>query len=130
MPDAWQQLSSRLYRIAERLHLNVTVEYTIEQGRVYILQIRKNREVRERLPRLKDSGYNVIASGTGVSGKIFRGIMVTDRNQIAPYRHINKAQAIIDAMNEKLSEREKLDGFIFVVNDPIPEAIMEEIFSL
>ena len=65
-----------------------------------------------------------------MSGKIFRGIMVTDRNQIAPFRHINKAQSIIDAMNESLSESERLDGFIFVVNDPIPEEIMEEVFSL
>jgi hypothetical protein len=72
----------------------------------------------------------VIAEGTGVSGTIFRGILVTDRNQIAPFRHINKAQSIIDAMNEQLPECDKLDGFIFVVNDPIPEEIMEDVFSL
>ncbi len=94
------------------------------------MQIRKDRERKERVQSLKDFGYQVIAQGTGVSGKIFRGIMVTDRNQIAPFRHINKAQSIIDAMNENLPEREKLDGFIFVVNDPIPDEIMEEIFSL
>jgi hypothetical protein len=56
--------------------------------------------------------------------------MVTDRNQIAPFRHINKAQSIIEAMNDNLPELHKLDGFIFVVNDPIPEEIMEEVFSL
>jgi hypothetical protein len=33
-------------------------------------------------------------------------------------------------MNEQLPESERLDGFIFVVNDPIPEEIMEEVFSL
>jgi pyruvate,orthophosphate dikinase len=130
MPDSWKQLASALLRGAERLHLNISVEYTIEQGKVFLLQIRKNREVQERVPPLEGSGYRVIAVGTGVSGKIFRGIMVTDRNQIAPFRHINKAQSIIDAMNKKLSENEKLDGFIFVVNDPIPEEIMEEVFSL
>lgn len=130
MPDCWKQLSSILYRTAEKLHLHVTVEYTIEKGSVYILQIRKNRERRERVPELSHFGYRVIAQGTGVSGTIFRGIMVTDRNQIAPYRHINKAQSIIEAMNEGLPEGEKLDGFIFVVNDPIPEEIMEEVFSL
>ncbi|MDQ1238381.1 MAG: pyruvate, orthophosphate dikinase, partial [Thermodesulfobacteriota bacterium] len=38
--------------------------------------------------------------------------------------------SIIDSMNESLPELHKLDGFVFVVNDPIPEEIMEEIFSL
>jgi len=130
MPDAWKELSSILFRTAERLSLDTRIEYTIEKGKVYVLQIRKDRERKERVQSLKDFGYPIISQGTGVSGKIFRGIMVTDRNQIAPFRHINKAQSIIDAMNEQLSEREKLDGFIFVVNDPIPEEIMEEIFSL
>ncbi|MFC1835495.1 PEP/pyruvate-binding domain-containing protein [Thermodesulfobacteriota bacterium] len=130
MPDCWRQLSSIVHRIAERLHFDVNIEYTIEKGRVYVLQIRKNREKRERLPSLKEFGYEVVAQGTGISGKIFRGIMVTDRNQIAPFRHITKAQSIIDSMNEELREGEKLDGFIFVVNDPIPEEIMEEVFSL
>lgn len=130
MPDAWKQLSTILYRTAEHLHLDTRLEYTIEKGKVFILQIRKDRERRERVPSLMSSGYRVIAQGTGVSGKIFRGIMVTDRNQIAPFRHMNKAQSIIDAMNELLPESEKLDGFIFVVNDPIPEEIMEEVFSL
>ena len=130
MPDAWRELSSILFRTAERLSLDTRIEYTIEKGKVYVLQIRKDRERKERVQSLKDFGYPIISQGTGISGKIFRGIMVTDRNQIAPFRHINKAQSIIDAMNEQLSEREKLDGFIFVVNDPIPEEIMEEIFSL
>ena len=130
MPQVWKELSSILFRTAERLHLDTRIEYTIEKGKVYILQIRKDRERKERVQSLKEFGYRVISQGTGVSGKIFRGIMVTDRNQIAPFRHINKAQSIIDAMNEQLSEREKLDGFIFVVNDPIPEEIMEEVFSL
>ena len=130
MPEAWKQLSSVLFRTAERLHFDTRLEYTIEKGKVFILQIRKDRERKERVPALNSSGYDVIAQGTGVSGKIFRGIMVTDRNQIAPFKHINKARSIIDAMNEQLAECEKLDGFIFVVNDPIPEEIMEEIFSL
>lgn len=130
LPDAWKQLAGTIFRTAERLHFDTRLEYTIEKGKVFILQIRKDRERKERVPALKNSGYRVIAQGTGVSGKIFRGILVTDRNQIAPFRHINKAQSIIDAMNEYLEECEKLDGFIFVVNDPIPEEIMEEIFSL
>jgi hypothetical protein len=130
MPDSWKQLSRILFRTAEHLHFDIRLEYTIEKGNVFILQIRKDRERKERIPSLKSFGYRVVAQGTGVSGKIFRGIMVTDRNQIAPYRHINKAQSIIDAMNEYLIESEKLDGFIFIVNDPIPEEIMEEIFSL
>ncbi|MFZ5864392.1 MAG: PEP/pyruvate-binding domain-containing protein [Thermodesulfobacteriota bacterium] len=130
MPGCWDQLSPKLRRIAEELHMHINVEYTIEKSKAYILQIRKNRERRERLPSLRDSRYQVIAQGTGVSGKIFRGILVTDRNQIAPFRHINKAQSIVDAMNDQLPEGEKLDGFIFVVNDPIPEEIMEEVFSL
>jgi pyruvate,orthophosphate dikinase len=130
MPEAWKQLSTILFRTAERLHLDTRLEYTIEKGKVFILQIRKDREKKERAPSLKSAGYRVIAQGTGVSGAIFRGIMVTDRNQIAPFRHINKAQSIIDAMNETLTERDKLDGFIFVVNDPIPEEIMQEVFSL
>jgi pyruvate,orthophosphate dikinase len=130
MPDAWKRLSSILFRTAERLHFDTRLEYTIENGKVFILQIRKDRERKERIPTLAASGYRVIAQGTGVSGKIFRGIMVTDRNQIAPFRHISKAQSIIDAMNENLPECDKLDGFIFVVNDPIPEEIMEEVFSL
>ena len=130
MPEAWKQLSSVLFRTAERLHFDTRLEYTIEKGKVFILQIRKDRERKERVPALNSSGYDVIAQGTGVSGKMFRGIMVTDRNQIAPFKHINKAQSIIDAMNEQLAECEKLDGFIFIVNDPIPEEIMEEIFSL
>jgi pyruvate, orthophosphate dikinase len=130
MPAAWKQLSSILFRTAERLHFDTRLEYTIEKGQVYLLQIRKDRERKERVPPLAKSGYRVICRGTGISGKIFRGIMVTDRNQIAPFRHINKAQSIIDAMNEDLSEAEKLDGFIFVVNDPIPEEIMQEVFSL
>jgi pyruvate,orthophosphate dikinase len=130
MPAQWKKLSSILFRTAERLHLDVSVEYTIEKGEVFVLQIRKQRERKERVPDLETHGYNVIAQGTGVSGKIFRGIMVTDREQIAPFRHINKAQAIIDAMNENLAENEKLDGFVFVVNDPIPEEVMEEVFSL
>ncbi len=130
MPEAWSQLSRILFRTAERLHFDTRLEYTIEKGKVFILQIRKDRERKEHVPPLKVSGYTVIAQGTGVSGKIFRGIMVTDRNQIAPFRHINKAQSIIDAMNERLPESEKLDGFIFVVNDPIPEEIMESVFSL
>lgn len=130
MPEAWKQLSSLVVRAAERLHLHITSEYTIEKGVVYILQIRKNRERKERVPSLEEHGYQVIGRGTGVSGRIFRGIMVTNREQIAPYRHINKAQSIIDAMNKNLPENEQLDGFIFVVNDPIPEEIMEEVFSL
>ncbi|MBI5252092.1 MAG: hypothetical protein HY912_21565 [Desulfomonile tiedjei] len=130
MPDAWKQLSRIIFRTAERLHFDTRLEYTIEKGNVFILQIRKDRERKERVPSLKSFGYRVIAQGTGVSGKIFRGILVTDRNQIAPFRHINKAQSIIDAMNEYLIESEKLDGFIFVVNDPIPEEIMQEVFSL
>jgi pyruvate, orthophosphate dikinase len=130
MPEAWKQLSGILFRTAERLHFDTRLEYTIEKGKVFILQIRKDRERKERIQSLKISGHRVIAQGTGVSGKIFRGIMVTDRNQIAPFRHIAKAQSIIDAMNENLSECDKLDGFIFVVNDPIPEEIMEEIFCL
>lgn len=130
LPESWRQLSSMVYRSAERLHIEVNVEYTIEQGNVHILQIRKHREIKERLPSLKAQGYRVIAQGAGVSGRIFRGIMVTDRNQIAPFRHINKAQSIINAMNQRLDEGEKLDGFVFVVNDPIPEEIMEEVFSL
>jgi pyruvate,orthophosphate dikinase len=130
MPEAWKELSSIMFRTAERLHLDTRLEYTIENGKIFILQIRKDRERRERVPALKTFGYRVIAQGTGVSGKIFRGILVTDRNQIAPFRHINKAQSIIDAMNEGLPVTEKLDGFIFVVNDPIPEEIMEEVFSL
>jgi len=130
MPEAWKQLSSMVVRAAERLHLHITSEYTIEKGVVYILQIRKNRERKERVPSLSSHGYRVVGKGTGVSGRIFRGIMVTNREQIAPYRHINKAQSIIDAMNKSLPENEQLDGFIFVVNDPIPEEIMEEVFSL
>jgi pyruvate,orthophosphate dikinase len=130
MPSAWGELSKTLFKTAERLHFDTRIEYTIEKGRVFVLQIRKDRERRERIPALKTFGYSVIAQGTGVSGRIFRGIMVTDRNQIAPYRHINRAQSIIDSMNESLPVSEKLDGFIFVVNDPVPEEIMEEIFSL
>ncbi len=130
MPAQWKDLSSILFRIAERLHMDVSVEYTVEKGKVFVLQIRKQRERKERIPALKTVGYNVIAQGTGVSGKIFRGIMVTDRDQIAPFRHIAKAHSIIDAMNKNLAENEKLDGFIFVVNDPIPEEVMEEVFSL
>jgi pyruvate, orthophosphate dikinase len=130
MPLAWKQLYSTLFRTAERLHFDTRIEYTIEKGKVFILQIRKDRERKERIPSLRAFGYRIIAQGMGVSGKIFRGIMVTDRNQIAPFRHINKAQSIIEAMNENLSELHKLDGFIFVVNDPIPEEIMEEIYSL
>lgn len=130
MPDGWKQLSKILFRTAERIHMDTRVEYTIEKGKVFVLQIRKDRERKERVPSLKSFGYNVIAQGTGVSGTIFRGIMVTDRNQIAPFRHINKARSIIDAMNAKMPEHDKLDGFIFVVNDPIPEEIMQEVFSL
>lgn len=130
LPECWKQLYWTLRDAAERVHFHANLEYTIEKGRVYILQIRKNRERKERLPSLESSGYHVIAQGTGVSGKIFRGIMVTHRDQIAPYRHINRAQSIIDAMNEALIGTEKLDGFIFVVNDPIPEEIMDEVFSL
>ncbi|MBI5569954.1 MAG: hypothetical protein HY914_08425 [Desulfomonile tiedjei] len=130
LPGVWKELSSVLFKTAEDLHLDTRLEYTIEKGKVYILQVRKDRERKERVPSLEKSGYRVIARGTGVSGKIFRGIMVTDKNQIAPFRHINKAQSIIDAMNDPLPETEKLDGFIFVVNDPIPEEIMEEVFSL
>jgi len=130
MSAQWKELARILFRTAERLHFDISVEYTIEKGKVYILQIRKNREKREVVPNLEAFGYRVIAQGTGVSGKIFRGILVTDRNQIAPFRHINKAQSIIDAMNKSLSENEKLDGFVFVVNDPNPEEIMEEVFSL
>ncbi len=130
MPEAWKDLSQVLFRTAERLHFDTRMEYTIEKGRVFVLQIRKDRERRERIPALKTFGYRVIAQGTGVSGGIFRGILVTDRNQIAPYRHINRAQSIIDSMNEQLPVSEKLDGFIFVVNDPVPEEIMEEVFSL
>ncbi len=130
MPEAWKDLSQVLFRTAELLHFDTRLEYTIEKGRVFVLQIRKDRERRERIPALKTFGYPVIAQGTGVSGGIFRGIMVTDRNQIAPFRHINRARSIIDAMNEQLPMSEKLDGFIFVVNDPVPEEIMEEVFSL
>ncbi len=130
MPEAWAKLFAIISRTAEQLHFDTRIEYTIEEGKVFILQLRKDRERKERIQPLRTSGYNVIAQGTGVSGKIFRGIMVTDRNQIAPFRHINKAQSIIDAMNEGLQESDKLDGFIFVVNDPIPEEIMQEIFSL
>ncbi len=130
LPDCWKALHLSLQQAAERVHFHTNVEYTIEQGRVYILQIRKNRERKERLPTLESSGYEVISQGTGVSGTIFRGIMVTFRDQIAPYRHINRAQSIVDAMNEALGQHEKLDGFIFVVNDPIPEEVMEEVFSL
>ncbi|MFH1116693.1 MAG: PEP/pyruvate-binding domain-containing protein [Pseudomonadota bacterium] len=130
MPEAWKELSHVLFRIAELLHFDTRLEYTIEKGRVFVLQIRKDRERRERIPALKTFGYQVIAQGTGVSGGIFRGIMVTDRNQIAPFRHINRAQSIIDSMNEQLPVSEKLDGFIFVVNDPVPEEIMDEVFSL
>ncbi len=103
MPGAWKQLSSILFRTAERLHFDTRLEYTIEKGKVFILQIRKDRERKERIASLEKSGYQVIARGTGVSGKIFRGILVTDRTQIAPFRHINKAQSIIDSMNEQLS---------------------------
>lgn len=130
LPASWKQLSSIIYRTAERLHFDVSLEYTIERGEVFILQVRKNRERKERTPSLESCAYHVIGRGTGVSGNIFRGIMVTDRNQIAPFRHINKAQSIIDAMNETLPEKDRLDGFIFVVNDPIPEEIMDEVFSL
>ncbi|MEW6349674.1 MAG: PEP/pyruvate-binding domain-containing protein [Thermodesulfobacteriota bacterium] len=130
MPGVWKSLDSTLRRIAEQLHMQVNVEYTIERGELYILQIRKRRGRKERIASLAAERYEVIAKGTGVCGKIFRGIMVTDRNQIAPFRHINKAQSIIDSMNESLPEGEKLDGFIFVVNDPIPEDIMDEVFSL
>ncbi|MDQ7783718.1 MAG: PEP/pyruvate-binding domain-containing protein [Desulfomonilaceae bacterium] len=130
MPQAWKDLSQVLFRTAEKLHFDVRLEYTIEKGRVFVLQIRKDRERRERIPALKSFGYRVIAQGTGVSGGIFRGILVTDRNQIAPYRHINRAQSIIDSMNERLPVSEQLNGFIFVVNDPVPEEIMEEVFSL
>lgn len=130
LPDSWKELSSIMFKTAEQLHLDTRMEYTIENGRLFVLQIRKDRERKERIPSLASFGYRVIAQGTGVYGKIFRGIMVTDRNQIAPYRHINKAQSIIDAMNESLPVTEKLDGFIFVVNDPVPEEIMEEVFSL
>ncbi len=130
MPDVWKKLSSAVIRAAESLHFHANAEYTIENGQVFILQIRKNRERAEVAPSLESFGYKVIAKGTGVSGKIFRGIMVTDRNQIAPFRHINKAQSIVDAINKKLPENEKLDGFDFVVNDPIPEEIMEGVFSL
>ncbi|MBI4964462.1 MAG: hypothetical protein HY913_14385 [Desulfomonile tiedjei] len=130
MPDGWKQLSKILFRTAERLHMDIRVEYTIEKGKVFVLQVRKDRERKERVPSLKSFGYNVIAQGTGVSGTIFRGILVTDRNQIAPFRHINKARSIIEAMNEKMPEHDKLDGFVFVVNDPIPEEIMDEVFSL
>jgi pyruvate,orthophosphate dikinase len=129
VPDAWKRLRSMVAHAAETLHLSISVEYTIERGKVFILQIRKNRETLERAPSLENAGRHVIARGVGVSGQVFRGIMVTDRNQIAPFRHINKAQSIIDAMNKKLPEGDKLDGFIFVVNDPIPEEIMEEVFS-
>ena len=62
------------------LHFDTRLEYTIEKGRVFILQIRKDRERKERVAALEKTGYQVIARGTGVSGKIFRGIMVTDRN--------------------------------------------------
>ncbi|MFH0821150.1 MAG: PEP/pyruvate-binding domain-containing protein [Pseudomonadota bacterium] len=130
MPETWKQLSTMLFRTAERLHLDTRIEYTIEKGKVYILQIRKDRDRKEHVSPLRESGYRVMATGTGVSGKVFRGIMVTDRNQIAPFRHINKAQSILDSMNERLPDGGKLDGFIFVVNDPIPEEIMEEVFSL
>jgi pyruvate,orthophosphate dikinase len=130
MPAQWKELARMLFHTAERLHFDISVEYTIEKGTVYILQVRKNREKREAVPNLETFGYQVIAQGTGVSGKIFRGIMVTDRNQIAPFKHINKAQSIIDAMNKTLPENDKLDGFVFVVNDPNPEEIMEEVFSL
>ncbi len=130
LPDCWKQLSTILFRTAERLHMEVNLEYTIEKGKVYILQIRKTHERRERIPSLETAGYRVIATGTGVSGGMCRGILVTDRNQIAPFRHINKAQSIVDSMNQTLPEGEKLDGFVFIVNDPIPEEIMEEVFSL
>ena len=130
MPEAWRELFGVLFRTAELLHFDTRLEFTIEQGRVFVLQMRKDRERRDGIPSLKATGYNVIAQGTGVYGQIFRGIMVTDRNQIGPFRHINKAQSIIDAMNRSLPECDKLDGFIFVVNDPIPEEIMQEVFSL
>lgn len=130
MPEVWKELYSIMFETAEKLHFDTRMEYTIEKGKIFILQIRKDRERKEHIPSLKSFGYRVIAQGTGVYGKIFRGIMVTDRSQIAPYRHLNKAQSIIDAMNESLPVTEKLDGFIFVVNDPVPEEIMEEIFSL
>jgi pyruvate,orthophosphate dikinase len=130
MPDQWKRLSSMIYRISERLHLDVGLEYTIEKGEVYVLQIRKQKERPVERRTLAESHYNVIAKGAGVSGNIFRGIMVTDSSQIAPYRHLAKAGAIIRAMNKDLPDSEKLDGFIFVVNDPIPEEIMEEVFSL
>jgi len=130
MPDAWKELFGILFRTAEFLHFDTRLEFTIEESRVFVLQMRKDRERRDEIPSLRALGYNVIAQGTGVYGQIFRGIMVTDRTQVAPFKHINKAQSIIDAMNRHLPEQDKLDGFIFVVNDPIPEEIMEEVFSL
>jgi pyruvate,orthophosphate dikinase len=130
MPDQWKQLSSMLYRISEKLSLDVGLEYTVEKGVVYVLQIRKQKKRPVEMRSLSESDYNVIARGAGVSGNIFRGIMVTESSQIAPYRHLAKANSIIQAMNKDLPDNEKLDGFIFVVNDPIPEEVMEEVFSL
>ncbi len=130
MPEQWKRLSSIIYRIAERLSLDVGLEYTIEKGEVYVLQIRKQKERPAPMRSLTESDCNVIARGTGVSGNIFRGIMVTESSQIAPFRHIAKANSIIEAMNKDLSDNEKLDGFIFVVNDPVAEEIMEEVFAL
>ena len=72
MPDAWKELSSILFRTAERLSLDTRIEYTIEKGKVYVLQIRKDRERKERVQSLKDFGYPIISQGTGVSGKIFK----------------------------------------------------------
>jgi len=73
------------FRTAERLSLDTRIEYTIEKGKVYVLQIRKDRERKERVQSLKEFGYQVISQGTGC-GKIFRGIMVTDRNQIGSFQ--------------------------------------------
>lgn len=130
MPEQWKRLSSLIYTIAERLSLDVGLEYTIEKGEVFILQIRKQKERPAQMRSLTQSDCNVIARGTGVSGNIFRGIMVTESSQIAPFRHITKANSIIEAMNKDLGDNEKLDGFIFVVNDPVAEEVMEEVFSL
>ena len=110
-PSIYRQLETAAATVDAYFNAPQDMEFTVEQGALWVLQTRNTIYERRIFPRLDRSGLQPIATGVGVSGGGYRGVVGFLSSDFEQLR--NKVELINAEVGGNL-----VDGVLLLVHSP------------
>lgn len=115
-PALYATLEDAALRIDALFGANQDIEFTVEEGRLYVLQSRNKPYEREHAVRLETAGRVPLARGVGVSGGGFRGVAAFLGSDLEALQHQ------VRMLNAQAGEP-VVDGVVLLAHSPRGEDI-------